>query len=101
MKKKIKIMIVVLFLVTLVIIFNNPSKVKTNRKNRENFKKNLLTYQTNIDLMISSSTIESNVFLNIDISEVLEGNTLYFDNETDFVEDYLKDSLYDYEEEII
>lgn len=101
MKKKIRIMIVVLFLVTLVIIFNNPSKAKTNRKNRESFKKNLLTYQTDIDFKISKETIESNIFLNVDISEVLEGNPLYFDNETDFVEDYLKDSLYDYEEEFI
>lgn len=96
MKKRIKIITISIALVFFVIALNFSPKSKVNRKLREEFKAEFLTYQSNIDFANIELKNNTSTFFDMDILE-LNSNMLYFDDELeDFTED-LEESLYDHE----
>ncbi len=97
MKKRIMVITVSVILVSFFITFNFLQKNKVNRQIREEFKEELLTYQSNIDFANMELTNDMSSFFDMDILD-LANNMLYFDDTLgDFTED-LEDSLYDYED---
>lgn len=97
MKKRIMVITVSVTLVSFFITFNFLQKNKVNRQIREEFKEELLTYQSNIDFANMELTNDMSSFFDMDILD-LANNMLYFDDTLgDFTED-LEDSLYDYED---
>lgn len=97
MKKRTMVITVSVILVSFFITFNFLQKNKVNRQIREEFKEELLTYQSNIDFANMELTNDMSSFFDMDILD-LANNMLYFDDTLgDFTED-LEDSLYDYED---
>ena len=97
MKKRIMVITVSVILVSFFITFNFLQKNKVNRQIREEFKEELLTYQSNIDFANMELTNDMSSFFDTDILD-LANNMLYLDDTLeDFTED-LEDSLYDYED---
>lgn len=95
MRKKRKVIIsglVLLFLVTLKFL----PKSKMNRKVREEFKSEFLTYQTNVDFASIELKDNLSLFFDIDVLE-LNNNILYFDGVLNDFAENLEDSLYEYE----
>ncbi len=99
MKKKTRLLLVVttLFLIIMV-VFYHDSKPKVDRKQREEFKKELLTYQHNIDFFNYETKQNTLSVLGVDIIEVFEtcNNDLYFDEDEfdEFAKD-IEDIIYD------